>query len=61
MEDKKVCKCMHHKLLPWGLVLIGLSFLLMQLNILSAYYVGIIWPILLIAIGVEKLMKCNCC
>ena len=61
MEGEKTCKCVHHKVMPWCIILIGLSFLLLQLNVLTAYAVGIIWPILLIIIGVKKLMKCGCC
>ena len=61
MEGEKDCKCTHHKIMPWCIILIGLAFLLLQLNILTAYAVGIIWPILLMVIGAKKLMKCKCC
>ena len=61
MEDGKNCACGHHKIVPVCLILIGLAFLLLQLNILTASAVAIIWPILLIVIGVKKLMKCKCC
>jgi len=61
MEDGKVCNCAHHKIMPWCIILIGLSFLLLQLGILTAGAVSIIWPILLMVIGLEKLVKCNCC
>ncbi len=61
MEDKKVCKCTHHKVVPTCIILIGLAFLLLQLNILTVYAVGIVWPILLIVIGVTKMVKCKCC
>ena len=61
MENGKVCKCKHHKLVPLCIALIGLVLLLGQLNILTAGAVGIIWPVLLIVIGVVKMVKCKCC
>ncbi|MGA2417708.1 MAG: DUF5668 domain-containing protein [Candidatus Staskawiczbacteria bacterium] len=60
MENGKECKCAHHKIMPCCIILIGLAVLLMNLNI-YAYAMSIIWPILLIVIGVKKLMKCKCC
>ena len=56
-----MCKCNHHKLVPACIALIGLVFLLGQWDILTASAVALIWPILLIVIGVTKLMKCKCC
>ena len=60
MENEKVCKCPHHKLMPWCIILIGVAFLLMNLNI-YVHAMSIIWPILLIVIGLKKLVACKCC
>jgi hypothetical protein len=56
-----VCKCPHHKAMPWLLILIGLDFLLGAIGVLPMGIVGIIWPILLIIIGIVKVARCNCC
>ncbi|MGD0576746.1 MAG: hypothetical protein ABSA74_01590 [Candidatus Staskawiczbacteria bacterium] len=61
MENGKMCTCAHHKVVPACIVLIGLAFLLLQWNVLTAGAVGIIWPILLIVIGGTKMYKCGCC
>jgi len=63
MDNKMVCKCPHHKVVPVCIALIGLAFLLMQWNILTATFVGLAWPILLIVIGLTKTFsnKCKCC
>jgi len=61
MEDKKMCKCTHHKIVPGCIALIGLVFLLGQMNVLTAGAVSLIWPIILIVIGVSKMMSCKCC
>jgi hypothetical protein len=55
------CKCGHHKTVPICIILIGLAFLLGRLNILTSEAVAMIWPVLIIVIGVTKLMKCKCC
>lgn len=56
-----MCKCSHHKAVPMCIILIGLSFLLARLNILTEAAVAMIWPILLIIIGFTKIKKCKCC
>ena len=61
MENGKACKCTHHKVIPTCIILIGLTFLLLQMNVLTVAAVGIIWPVLIIVIGVTKLAKCKCC
>jgi uncharacterized membrane protein len=45
------------------IVLIGLSFLLQALGILTVGFVAVAWPILLIIAGLSKLAgrKCECC
>jgi hypothetical protein len=69
MEDmnnggkKMTCNCVHHKIVPWCIVLIGLAALLGQLGWLSVMTVGVVWPVLLIVIGLVKVFsqKCGCC
>jgi hypothetical protein len=50
-------------MVPLFLVLIGAAFLLQALGVLTAYFVAIVWPILLILIGLQKAMAsaCRCC
>lgn len=57
------CNCPHHKMVPIFIVLIGLTFLLNALGTLSMQATSIIWPILLIVIGLQKMFqhKCKCC
>jgi hypothetical protein len=59
----KPCGCHHHKFVPLLIALIGLDFLLRTLGVLSIYSSDIIWSILLIIIGLQKLMghMCKCC
>ena len=63
MPQGASCKCPHHKMMPLMIVLIGLTFLLGAFNILSPMVVAVIWPILLILIGLQKMFKgmCKCC
>ena len=67
-EEKKCCgncscKCPHHSMVPWCIILIGLTFLLGQMNIFTLSAVSMIRPLLLIVIGVVKLRgkNCKCC
>ena len=62
-QPEKSCRCTHHKVVPISIILIGIVFLLGTLQILTPMAVAIIWPILLIIIGVVKLggKKCKCC
>jgi hypothetical protein len=67
MEEEKivgkgaVCKCPHHKTMSWFLILVGLDFLLGAVGILTAGFVSITWPILVIILGCMKMVRCNCC
>jgi hypothetical protein len=67
MEEEKmagkgmVCKCPHHKAMPWFLILVGLDFLLGALGVLTASFVSITWPILVIILGCVKMARCGCC
>ncbi|MEK7499949.1 MAG: hypothetical protein AAB649_05085 [Patescibacteria group bacterium] len=57
------CNCPHHKAIPVFIILIALTFLAGEWAWLAPSSVAIIWPVLLGAIGVTKLMKskCTCC
>jgi hypothetical protein len=57
------CKCPCHKMPGILIALIGVTLLLGNLGILAAKVVGIIWPILLILLGLKKACKgaCKCC
>lgn len=57
------CNCPHHRAVPVFIILIAATFLLGEWEIISPTTVDIVWPILLGAIGVTKLMKgrCGCC
>lgn len=57
------CNCPHHKAIPVFIILIAVTFLAGEWGMLSAASVAMIWPVLLGAIGVTKLMKgkCSCC
>ena len=59
----KVCKCPHHSMIPLLVTAFGAVFLLGALNVLTMNAVNIIWPIIVIAAGLMKLMKrmCTCC
>jgi uncharacterized membrane protein len=60
---KNVCNCPHHKIVPVVIILIGLTFLLGTLGILTMWAVSVIWPVLLMVVGGVKLgsRKCKCC
>jgi energy-coupling factor transporter transmembrane protein EcfT len=57
------CNCMHHKVVPLVIVLIGLAFLLQAFNVLTPMFVAIAWPVLVIIAGLTKLggRSCKCC
>jgi hypothetical protein len=57
------CGCVCHKMSGVLIVLIGLTFLLSALNMLSPRAVEITWPILLILLGLKKMCggMCKCC
>jgi hypothetical protein len=65
MGGKNVCKCPHHKVVPVLIVLLGLAFLLEAWGTLSASAVNIIWPVIVILIGLMKIGNssgmCKCC
>jgi hypothetical protein len=50
-------------MVPIFIVLLGLSFLLTALHVYSAGVNSIIWPILVILAGLQKMFSrnCSCC
>ena len=61
--EGNVCACHHHKFVPLFIVLIGLSFLLQALQVLTAEFVALLWPVFLILAGLAKMAgrTCSCC
>lgn len=62
---KNVCGCKCHKgkgLKGILVILIGLTFLLADVGVLSPMAAGVVWPILLILIGIKMMAHmCKCC
>lgn len=60
---EKKCCCPCHKMVPLFIALIGLAFLAKSFGYLSAGAVDVIWPVLIILIGLKKMTKdmCKCC
>ena len=64
MEDTaKKCGCPCHRMAGLLIVLLGLLFLLNTLGMVSSHIVNVVWPVLVILIGVKKMTKglCKCC
>ncbi|MDO8489850.1 MAG: DUF5668 domain-containing protein [bacterium] len=61
MCGSRPCPC--HAMIPLFIVLIGVAFLLNTLNVIDEYTLSIVWPILLILLGLKKMFKglCGCC
>jgi hypothetical protein len=61
-QDKK-CGCPCHKAVGVLILLIGLTFLLGTLNVIGEHTVALVWPVLLILIGLKKTLggMCKCC
>lgn len=59
----KSCSCVHHLMVPILVVVLGLVFLLGNLNVLSASTVGWLWPLVVIIGGLTAICggKCKCC
>jgi len=58
------CKCPCHKMMGILIALIGVTFLLGNLDVVSQKFVATAWPILLILIGLKKSFlkgMCKCC
>jgi len=61
--NKKVCNCPHHTAKPWGLILIGVTLILVAIPVINMQVATIIVGVLLILMGFFKLAgrKCKCC
>lgn len=55
------CGCHCHRFNGILVALIGLDFLLGALGVLDAKVTGIVWPVLLMLIGIKKSLRCKCC
>jgi hypothetical protein len=57
------CACPHHKMIPLLITLIGLSFLLSSMGVISESTNAAVWPVFLTLIGLQKLFAgcCKCC
>lgn len=60
MNNAEHCKCSHHKVGAILIIVIGLTFLLGVMNVLSPMVVAYAWPILVIVFGVTRLMGGSC-
>ena len=62
MEGAK-CPCPHHKMVPILIILIGLTFLLNAFGTLDNHTTAIVWPILVVLLGLQKIFetRCKCC
>jgi len=57
----KSCKCPHHMIMPIAIILFGLSFLLTNLGVMTVAANNIVWPVIVILVGLKKTMRCKCC
>ncbi len=57
------CACPCHKSVGVLIILFGLTFLLGAFDIISARMVSLIWPTLIVLVGLKKTMTgmCKCC
>ncbi len=60
MNQESHCSCAHHKLGSIIVMLIGLAFLLGNMQVIDPRISGLIWPALLIVWGFVKLMGGSC-
>ena len=62
MPMGKSCRCPHHKVTPLLIVLIGLTFILRAKAIVTPDAAAIIWGVLLMCIGFQKMARgmCKC-
>ena len=62
---KGVCKCVHHQVVPFLIIVIGVTFLMGEWGTISWDSVNVIWPIAIILIGAMKVVAgmgvCKCC
>lgn len=60
MNQMGHCRCVHHKVVPVLVILLGLTFLLGTLSYLPADIARLTWPTLIILIGIVKLCSGGC-
>jgi len=63
-NGSKNCACPHHRVNGLLVALAALSFLLGNLEVISMHVVNIIWPVLVMIVGVNKSIArgmCKCC
>ena len=62
---KNICNCGHHVVIPFIMVVFGVTFLMGFYEAISWDMVNFIWPILVIIAGVTKIIEkrdlCKCC
>ena len=63
MNQGMTCSCKHHYTVPVLVVLFGLVFLFKALDIVTAEFVDMAWPVLVIVAGLFKMTSkmCKCC
>lgn len=62
-HETSQCGCPCHMMMGIFVVLLGLTFLLGNVGVLTQYLVGILWPSIVILAGLKKMFagKCKCC
>ncbi|MDB5189236.1 MAG: hypothetical protein JWL82_193 [Parcubacteria group bacterium] len=60
MNNAGACTCPHHKSGAIIIILLGLTFLLGTMGVLSSMIVGYALPVLVILLGITKLMGGSC-
>ncbi len=58
------CRCPHHKMNGIFIALAGLAFLLANLDVIPMQMANVIWPSLVILVGLTKAFGrkiCKCC
>ncbi len=60
---KMKCSCFHHKIVPALIIFIGALFLLNAIELLPENLLNILWPLMLILVGITKIFSgnCGCC
>ena len=68
---RNICKCSHHKFVPFLVVLFGVTFFMGFWGIISWDIVNLVWPVVIILAGMAMVIdrggmcKCaangNCC
>lgn len=62
-ENGSSCGCPCHKAMGGLVIAFGLVFLLRALGVLSDHIAGIVWPVIIILAGLNKMTAgmCKCC